>query len=348
MKKFLLLVFIVILADLISIIVYKRQVQLAYNNNGTNSQSSGSGKSGQQQNLVPAINGFLVSPAVAAQRPITVMVENHPDARPQSGLIYADIVYEVLAEGGITRFEAVYQTDQAPNIGPVRSARDYFAEIANELGAIYAHVGGSDQVIQQLASGYYPNISDENQYYNGDYFQRVSYRPAPHNVYTSFKQLWQLAQDKDFSLTASYAPWVFKDDGPASTTATNISMSFSTTDFDVSYVFNTTTDSYERFLAGQPHVDAQTGQQIAAKDVVVQLVPVTEVPNDPLKHVDIDVDDGGQAVVFEDGGVIQGTWTKQNNRTRFYDSNGQQIALNRGQIWVELVPTYEQSELTWN
>src|SRR3989344_6912600 len=109
-----------------------------------------------------AINGIYVEEIVSTLRPLAVMVENHPDARPQSGLSEADIVYETLAEGGITRFLVLFQSRAANEIGSVRSARDYFAEIANEWGALYAHVGGSNEVIANLKKGIYENLDDAN------------------------------------------------------------------------------------------------------------------------------------------------------------------------------------------
>ena len=295
-----------------------------------------------------AINGIKSSPEVAQIRPISIMIENHPDSRPQSGLSEADVVYEVLAEGGITRFEALYQTNVAKYIGPVRSARDYFAQIADEWGAIYAHVGGSNEVIQEIKDGVYTRISDANQYYNGDYFERITSRAAPHNVYTSIDQLRKLATDHKFNLQGSFESWLFKDDSARSSAATYISMSFSTSEFDVNYTFDGASNTYKRFMAGAPHADAATGKQILAKSVVVQLVDVTEVPNDPLKHVNIDMTGGGKAYVFEDGGITAGTWAKTNSRTIFYDSTGNEIKFNRGPLWLELVPSDKENDLKWH
>ena len=131
----------------------------------------GPGKdSAESQTQVPAINGVPVSEQIANTRPIAVVIENHTQARPQSGLSNADIIYETLAEGGITRFLALYQTQDAKEIGPIRSARPYFNTIANQWGAVYAHVGGSEIALSELNAGVHKKLTDLNQYFFGDYF----------------------------------------------------------------------------------------------------------------------------------------------------------------------------------
>lgn len=300
--------------------------------------------------LKSSINGLEVSPEIADRRPIAVMIENHPDSRPQSGLAEADLVYETLAEGGITRFMAVYQTVEAKDIGPIRSAREYYAVLANEIGAIYAHVGGSDEVIGQLKEGVYKNISDANEYYNENFFQRIKSRYAPHNVYTSIQRLKELAEYRKYLLKASFEPWKFKFDAPASgaTQASKIVIDFSLPGYEAVYAYASSTNSYIRNMAGKPHKDAATGKQIAPKTVIVQLVSVTPVPNDVLLSVDINLTGQGKAWVFQDGGVIQAAWKKTgDSRTRYYDQFGSEISFNRGQVWVELVPTEKESQLVW-
>src|SRR5581483_1401572 len=122
-----------------------------------------------------------------AKRPFAVVVENHPDARPQSGLSQADVVYEALAEGGITRFLAIFQSQDVKSIGPVRSARTYFNDWAQEWGAVYAHVGGNSDALALIKAGI-PGVSDADQFFNDPYFTRISSRRPPHNTYTSINK----------------------------------------------------------------------------------------------------------------------------------------------------------------
>lgn len=297
---------------------------------------------------VEAINGNKILGRLVAIRPAAVMVENHPDARPQSGLFQADIVYEALAEGGITRFLALFQSTDAREIGPVRSAREYFAQIADEWGALYAHVGGSSEVIAQLKNNQYKNLADANEYYNGEFFPRRKNKLEPHHIFTSTEKLRELIEYRKFSSQAEYLPWKFKEDAPSSASViSKINIDFSRAGYEAGWEYDATSNSYKRFQYFEPHIDAMSKQQLSAKNVVLQIVKVTPVPKDPLLQVDIDLAVGGRAVIFQDGQAVEASWKKENGRTRFYNSQNQEIKFNRGSIWVELVPSDKQNKLIY-
>lgn len=306
-------------------------------------------KNEEKSNDFYSINGLKVSKEVSEKRPIAVMVENHPDARPQSGLSRADIVYETLTEGGITRFMALYQSSNAENIGPIRSAREYFAQIADDWGAVYAHVGGSNEVIAQINNGKYPNLSDADEYYNEDFFNRITARPAPHNVYTSINKLERLMDFYDFGKKAGYQPFIFKQESPAtSSTATKIEIDFSKPGYEVSWNYDSTANDYRRSIYFEPDVDAAINHQITAKNIVTQFVEVTLVPNDPLFSVDINLLGFGKALFFQDGKATEGVWVKNpGETTKFYNEAGGEFEFNRGPIWIELVPVEKEGSLNW-
>lgn len=295
------------------------------------------------ETLWPAVNGLMVQPELAG-RPVAVVVENHPDSRPQSGLAGAGMVYETLAEGGITRFMAVYQQSLPENIGPVRSARTYFAEIADELGAVFAHVGGNSDALAGIKAGVYKRIENADQFFLDSYFRRSASRPMPHNVYASAGRLRQLIADKNWDGQNTAAPWLYKDDEPAAEPVENISVDFSTEEYRVKWQYDKTDNSYLRFLAGKPHTDLESGRQIEAKNILVQYVKTFSVQSDTPLSIGMDLDGGGKAVVFFDGKAIPGTWKKEGGRTRFYDGRGFEIKLNRGISWVELVPKEKNAE----
>jgi hypothetical protein len=297
--------------------------------------------------LTPAINGVLVDPIVAKRRPIAVVIENHPDSRPQTGLDKADVVYETLAEGGITRFLAVYQAAEVSAIGPVRSARDYFAELATEYAAVFAHVGGSDEALANLSADKYDGLNDANQYFLDKYFKRVTNRYAPHNVYTSLDSLRGLITDKHWKSTTSVPVWQFGDATTAGTQpATEATVTFSTASYTARFVYDPVTGLYNRFLAGKAHADAETKAQLTAKTVVVQLATVTDTPNDPKLRVDIDLNSGGHAYIFHHGVVTHASWGKRNGRTRYFDVDGKEIVFERGKIWVAIAPNVQHT-ITW-
>lgn len=140
--------------------------------------------------------GIKVDPAELNKKIMTVVIENHPDARPQSGLDKASIVYETLAEGGITRFLAVFQENEVAEIGPVRSARIYFLDWVLEYDALFAHIGGNIAALDQIGP---LKIQDINQFYNANYFWRDNSRVAPHNVYTTTDKLRAAGEKAKYS-----------------------------------------------------------------------------------------------------------------------------------------------------
>lgn len=306
-----------------------------------NKKSAGPSENNNNQtppadNRVEAINGIKVDPA-DLYRPLAVMIENHPDSRPQSGLSKADIVYEALAEGGITRFMGIYQTDYA-YLGPIRSARGYFIDWAEELKAIYSHVGGESGALDRLHAGV-PGVADIDQYFNDSYYQRITSRPAPHNVYAHSERLLDLAQDQNISLEPSYKKWKFKDDAPTvSPNAATININFSLPAFDVKYVYAKTTNTYNRFNGGVVAKDANGGEQLSPKVVIVQYVPKYQLYADNPLDLGMKTRDGGAAKIFQDGTVHVASWKYVDGRTRFYDKENNEIAFNRGQIWIEIVP----------
>ena len=344
MKKTSILTVVLILAVSAAVFVYFR-----HSTSQTQPGKTSEVKAGEQAtNQKESMNGALVPQDTASIRPFAVMIENHPDSRPQSGLSQADVVYEALAEGGITRFLALFQTAKPEEIGSIRSARDYFAELAEEWAAIYVHVGGSNEVIEQLKNNDYPKLSDANEYYNGDYFIRRTDKIQPHHVFTSWDKLQMLAASRNLSVTADFKPWLFQDYQPAaSSTVSKIDIDFSRAGYEVGWRYDVSQNRYLRLQYFEPHKDAASKKQISASTVVIQLVKVTPVPNDKLLHVNIDMDSGGKAWVFAGGEVVEGIWKKQNGRTRFYNVAGEEIKLARGPVWVELVPQDKQENLKW-
>lgn len=295
-----------------------------------------------------SVNGTQVSKEVSQLRPLAVMVENHPDSWPQSGLSQADIVYEVLAEGGITRFLALFQTQEVSSIGPVRSAREYFAQIADEWHALYAHVGGSNEVIAQLKNGEYKHLDDANEYFNFDYFPRKQGKVQPHHIFTSTQKLRDLISFYKYETKATFSPWQFQEVGELpTTTVKSIFIDFSRPGYEVTWQYNKETNEYARLQYFKSHIDENTGKQITAKNIVLQIVEVTPVPKDPLLSVDIDLNSGGNAIVFLNGVSVEGTWKKEKGKLRFYDEFENEIKFTPGLIWVELVPKDKENLLKY-
>lgn len=289
-----------------------------------------------------ALDGVLGNADVANPTPIAVMVENITESRPQSGLNEASVVYEALSEGGITRFMAVYGpfTD-VPEIGPVRSARPYYVDWAEEYKAVYAHVGGSPQALDLLGS--YRGIA-LNEFFNNRYFWRDHSRAAPHNVYTSSTKMVFARRDRKAPETGDFTPWQFLAPLPpnfavqrATPQYIHIAIPFSSFNYNVTWDYNPATNAYERSQANKPHV-LKDGSRVTAMNIIVQYVTTSLI--DPLR-LSMETIGTGRATVFRDGTAIEGTWSKpkRGDHTQFLTTSGTPIPLEPGRIWVEVVPS---------
>ncbi len=301
------------------------------------------------------------------QRPLGVMIENHKDARPQSGLSSADIVYEAVAEGGITRFLAIFYCQNASYVGPVRSARIYFLKFLEGYGQnpLYAHVGGANTPGPADALGYiselgWSSYNDLNQfsvpfpYFWRDY-ERLPGRVTEHTVYTSTKKLWQYAKDKR-SLTnvddkgirwdKSFEPWKFEDDAKQSDRGTVAKIDFGfwdnlASDFSVVWNYDSKRNSYKRTNGGLPHLDKNNGKALETKNVVV--IFAKESPaNDGYEggHILYKNVGTGEMLFFKNGQMVKGTWSRETEESqiKFFDQNGKEVAIVRGKVFIEMLP----------
>ena len=305
------------------------------------------------------------------RRPLAVMIENHVDARPQSGLSLADVVYEAVAEGGITRFMGVFYCGIAHSsveFAPVRSARTYFLPWVLEYQALYNHVGGagvcSDPTVDPRAKA----LCQIDQYgiINMDQFgisfptcyrnyDRLSHPVATEHTMTCVSNgLLTLAAQRGYtnvdadgvSWDKNFVPWKFKDDAAMPDRTASFSANFVAwkgyeSDYGVRWNFDRTTDTYKRFNGGVPHMDLETKLQLTAHTVVILFAEETG-PVDEHGHLLYANIGSGNSLVFEDGKVIKAVWKKttRDARTRFYDAtNGKEISFNKGQIWIEMLPT---------
>jgi hypothetical protein len=284
------------------------------------------------------LSGLPVDPSLN-KLPVTgIMVENSIDARPQAGLSQAMVVFEAVAEGGVTRFLALYQDTSPPNVGPIRSARPYYVAWALGFDAGYAHVGGSPDALADIKAW---GVRDLDQFHAGAYYQRVPTRPAPHNVYTSVTKLNQLETSRGYT-SSTFTGFVRKQEAPAKQpTAKTINLTLSGAVYNVHYDYNAATNSYNRSEGGAAHVDANTGAQISPKVVIALVIPESNGALDAsgAYYSNYAFIGSGAAYVFQDGTVTTGQWAKSGNATQltFTDASGKPIALNAGQTWLTAI-----------
>ncbi len=298
--------------------------------------------------LLPSINGQMVDPNLAKQRPVAVVIENHTDSRPQSGYTNAEIVYESLAEGGITRTLAVFQTKEARSIGPIRSARPYFNFIANQWGAIYVHSGGSKQALSELTAGVHNNLYDVNEFYFGKYFNRNSSRYAPHNLYSSTEELTKLAEAEKEQNWNPVKLWNFGDIMPTEQDQkiNNIIIPFSIANYEVNYKFNSEKNSYERIVGGKASIDEESNEPVLAKNVLIQFADTNLNPDDDLGTLNIKLNNSGPCILFTANLRKDCRWSFEGGKTIYKDMDGNDLKLQAGQTWVEIFPRDRQNEVT--
>jgi hypothetical protein len=296
------------------------------------------------------LSGLLVDPALNNRPVVGVMIENSLDARPQSGLDQASVVFEAIAEGGITRFLALFQDTQPDYVGPVRSVRPYYQTWALGFDAPMAHVGGSPEALANIKPW---GVKDLDQFYNSGSYRRVSNRAAPHNVYTTLSNLTNLATSKGYTKSTFTSllrkkPQPYKPAAPSQTAtdtrtaSTSVNLFMSSPLYNVSYSYDAATNSYKRTMGGKPHVSvnaAGASTQISPSVVVALVIPYNIEADG--KHSFYATVGSGQAFVFQDGTVTLGTWSKaaRNEQIKLTDSAGKPLGLNPGQTWITAVKT---------
>jgi len=290
------------------------------------------------------LSGSLVADQASTTAPVTgIMIENSPDARPQSGLKSSGVVFEAIAEGGITRFLVLYQQEKPQMVGPVRSVRLYDVDWLAAFNASLAHVGGSAAALKEVRNGSYRDI---DQFFNSGSYWRATDRYAPHNVYTSFAKLDALNAKKGF--TSSAFTGFTRVDGKASTApnATQITIKISSALYNSTYAYDAATNTYIKSQAGAPHLDREEGQ-IAPSVVVAMRVNETTVFEDGNRE-SIATTGSGAATIFQNGTATAATWTKTSKTAQitFTDAAGVDIPLVRGQTWIVAVPN-GKGDVSW-
>lgn len=277
--------------------------------------------------------------------PVTaIMIENSPDARPQSGIKDAGIVYEAIAEGGITRFLALYQNKKPNLIGPVRSLRMYYVDWLAPYNPSIAHVGGSLNALNEVRNGSYRDLDE---FFNSTTYWRASDRYAPHNVYTSFEKLDALNQAKGYT-SSTFTSFPRTDGAPAAEpNATAISINFSSPTYNTAYTYDKENNRYLRSIAGAPHNDREAGQ-ITPSVVIGLRVTMEQVMEDGYRE-HIVTTGSGSAVLFQNGIAEEVTWHKADRASplSITDSAGKDISLVRGQTWIAAVPTSGGGSVSW-
>ena len=286
------------------------------------------------------LTGMWLRESVELPRVLGVMIDNHVDARPQSGIDQAFLVIEAPVEGGISRLLAFFDANESiAKIGPVRSARPYFIDWNNEFDALYAHVGGSDSALEKIVSG---GTFDVNEFAHSSTFWRAGTRLAPHNTYTSTERLNAYTQTR---IDAGYAPevlyetWQYKDapEPNPNQKGSSVSIDFLSPVYTADWAFDAESGTYLRSQAGKKDLTLD-GKQITANNIGIVITDISVI--DGVGRRVVRTIGEGKGFVMQDGKVIDVTWKKssESQRLKFFVGD-QEVVMNPGKTWIEIVPS---------
>ncbi|MBL7141828.1 DUF3048 domain-containing protein [Patescibacteria group bacterium] len=286
--------------------------------------------------------------------PVAVVLDNFSESWPLSGLSHASIVYEAPVEADLTRLLAIFNQDSLPDkIGPVRSARPYLADLAEEYGALFVHAGGSPDFLKEMDQNNYQVADLDEIGQDGDYFWRAWQRQKPHNLYISKQSISQVIENKKLAnvLKPDFIKWpstkvnlvrgknfkfleeqISDEVGPHQTTEI-IKIDYQE---PVIWQFDKDLQAYLRFQNGQSFV-GENEEQIQAKNLIIQKTEIVVL--DEIGRRFIKTTGQGQAFIFQKGFLIQGEWQRSEpgQRTKFYNLQGREIEFLPGLIWIEIV-----------
>lgn len=280
------------------------------------------------------LNGSWVDPETNNKRPIALMINNIGEAMPQSGIGQADIVYEMIVEGGITRLMAVFSDyDGLEKIGPVRSARQYYCRSAQQLDAVFCHIGTSTLADAQLANSGQDHVDGM---YSANLLYRDNSRVAPHNAYTSGERLDQIFADYGFqrehgSGYAKMFQFNMKDtDLAEGNSATRIETAFSA-QRKPWFEYNADEKVYYRFQYGDKQIDDVTGEQLSYKNVLVLYATTYSVDSYLMEVCN---DRNGSGYYATNGKYIEINWKAEEGTIHYYTTDGQRLKINPGKTWI--------------
>lgn len=274
----------------------------------------------------------------SVNRIIGVMVNNHPAARPQTGLSQADIVFEILSEGQTTRFLAMFQSEAPELVGPVRSARPYYFNLANDFDALYLYHGAANFIEDMLKAGAADHLNGAYYDNDGHLFKRESFRKAPHNSYLIFDSVAEVAQDKGYAVEAEHRPFSFLTEEElgelAGERVSEVSLKYGQE--DVTYRYDQASETYSRYNG-----DAQTVELNDQTPIELSNVFILETPHqvvDDAGRREVDLASGGNAYLLQKGLIQKLEW-KNIDGYLLPVKDGEVVPFVPGKTWVNVIPT---------
>lgn len=273
---------------------------------------------------------------VSPYRPMAVMVNNHPAARPQSGVSQADIVYEVLTEGDITRWLAIFKSNPPEEIGPIRSARPYFIDLADGYDALFVTHGWSPAAERQLRSSATPYLNGLT--YDGTIFQRNPERRAPHNSYVTYERVLEGFRQASVEVEREVSANHFEEERVSyedDILSSEVTVHYRNP-YTVQYIYNEEMDAYERFSNGEPTIDFANQERISLQNVFIIEAPHRVVDDEGRRQIYFN--DGGQGILLQNGKALRVEWMNEQGRI-VPMKDGSVVPFLPGQTWINVIPS---------
>ncbi|QEK12354.1 DUF3048 domain-containing protein [Crassaminicella thermophila] len=284
------------------------------------------------------ISGIYTQKENINKRPFAVMLDNQIKARPQAGLDQAEIVYEILAEGWITRYMAVFLINEPKLIGPVRSARPYFIDKAMEFDALYVHDGGSPQALKDIKNLRIADISAQSR--GKDIFWRKNHKSRPHNEYTSAAAVRKAAKQSHYKESANYQTLLFNKEDKTihGNHLTYIQIPYSK-NYKPNFRYKEKDNVYYRYINDKPHLDEVSKVHLTAKNIIIQKAKTKVIDSEGRREIALV--GKGEGFFITGGEIRKITWEKKSRRaiTKFFYEDGEEIRLNPGVTWIEVIPS---------
>lgn len=292
--------------------------------------------------VLSELSGEWIDESLRTQKPLCIMINNIIDAMPQSGISKADITYEFLVESGITRLMCVFK-DYATGIGklgPVRSSRHYYAQVAEQLEGIYAHFGWSAVAEEYIKSRPgYENLNGLE--LEGSVYYRDNSRVAPHNVYTDSEKIMLGIEKKGYNLNHSdsfhYNNFKFNTKDTALGTG-NVANKVTTVFHSARkpwFEYNSEDGRYYRYQYDTAHIDAETGEQLSYKNIIVMYAAYQNVGDTIL--LDVIWNEGGSGYYITDGEYEPITWSWTGEGIQYKTADGKTLKMNPGNTYISVL-----------
>lgn len=300
---------------------------------------------------VSLLNGLKYEEDITLRRPIAVMFDNHYGARPQAGLSSADIVYEMLVEGKITRYEAVFQSRLPENIGPVRSARPYYILRAMEYDSIYVHVGGSEQAKKDIKNYNLAEVDGLSS--GGDVFWRKNHKKIPHNMYSSSDAIYKEASRKKYRENFNMETLKFneKKENIGTEDCQYVKITYKTPNssdkigYYVEFKYDEDQEKYFRYVNGKEHIEESDKSPLYAENIIVQIAKHKVIDNEGRRAISFIGE--GKGYYISNGKRTEVIWkkTSESSITKYYNLENEEISLNPGVIWIQVIS--DENGLEW-